>query len=517
MAKEYQANSFLTDNGEDLVISKADIDSPTLTGAPKAPTAALGSYNKIIATTEFVVDAMADLVADVAILSNGIDAFAHAKRVSEAGGTTIDIIPLDEVIRASRGSASLLITPNSIATSKVFSQLPDSSAGDFPFVRASTATQINKYGISETVASGVPRRDYTNGVPALLIEQQRTNWCLNSEVKSVLTYNNEVILDDDITIPNRSNVLRTVKVTPNTTVSHFHRVGGSTTFTKTFPVNTIITLSVSILPKDFFYFSVGGFFSQESAFFELIGNGRVVSSASNVLSASIKLDSNGFYRISTTYNFQNTVGNNYLYTGVWVYDSIAKTPWGSDGIKSFNVTEFQIEDASYPTSYIPTSGTAVTRVADTMSKTGISDLIGQSEGSMLVEAEACSNGGSYRMISISDGTNNNMINIEWHLSSNTIFGAFIVAGVSYFQANNSLPQTQNNKLMVTWQNGMFKFFTNGVKIFEKNTFPNITTQLFNTLKFSRPDNLRYFEGNVKQLHLYKTALTDQECINLTTL
>jgi len=300
-------------------------------------------------------------------------------------------------------------------------------------------------------------------------------------------------------------------------VSHFHRVGGSTTFTKTFPVNTIITLSVSILPKDFFYFSVGGFFSQESAFFELIGNGRVVSSASNVLSASIKLDSNGFYRISTTYNFQNTVGNNYLYTGVWVYDSIAKTPWGSDGIKSFNVTEFQIEDASYPTSYIPTSGTAVTRVADTMSKTGISDLIGQSEGSMLVEAEACSNGGSYRMISISDGTNNNMINIEWHLSSNTIFGAFIVAGVSYFQANNSLPQTQNNKLMVTWQNGMFKFFTNGVKIFEKNTFPNITTQLFNTLKFSRPDNLRYFEGNVKQLHLYKTALTDQECINLTTL
>jgi hypothetical protein len=45
----------------------------------------------------------------------------------------------------------------------------------------------------------------------------------------------------------------------------------------------------------------------------------------------------------------------------------------------------QLEIAAYATSYIPTLGAAVTRGADAASKTGISSLIGQTEGTLFID------------------------------------------------------------------------------------------------------------------------------------
>jgi hypothetical protein len=50
-----------------------------------------------------------------------------------------------------------------------------------------------------------------------------------------------------------------------------------------------------------------------------------------------------------------------------------------------SVTDWQLEAGSNATSYIPTLASAVTRNADVISKTGISDLIGQSEGTLYFE------------------------------------------------------------------------------------------------------------------------------------
>ena len=45
----------------------------------------------------------------------------------------------------------------------------------------------------------------------------------------------------------------------------------------------------------------------------------------------------------------------------------------------------QLEQGSYPTSYIPTQGSAVTRLADSCSQTVPSGVIGQTEGTLFVE------------------------------------------------------------------------------------------------------------------------------------
>jgi hypothetical protein len=225
-----------------------------------------------------------------------------------------------------------------------------------------------------------------------------------------------------------------------------------------------------------------------------------------------------FYGIGTI-TFSGTYIGSLVGTGVNNRVNLTFTPTAGSLILTVvgSCVNGQLEAGSFATSYIPTVASIQTRNADVISKTGISSLIGQTEGTLFVEVKALLNGGSYRALSLSDNSNSNYVNIEYNLTSSAIFAGFQIGATSYFQANNSINQTDKNKLLITWQNGMFKFFTNGIKIFERNTFPNITTQLFNTLKFSRGDGQRSFDSMVSSLQLYKKALTDQECINLTTL
>jgi hypothetical protein len=58
---------------------------------------------------------------------------------------------------------------------------------------------------------------------------------------------------------------------------------------------------------------------------------------------------------------------------------------GSATARSFYAWGAQLEVGSVPTSYIPTAASPVTRGAETISKTGVSSLIGQSEGTIYWE------------------------------------------------------------------------------------------------------------------------------------
>lgn len=181
------------------------------------------------------------------------------------------------------------------------------------------------------------------------------------------------------------------------------------------------------------------------------------------------------------------------------------------------VTDWQLEEGSSATSYIPTTSASVTRNADVISKSEISSLIGQTEGTMFIESKALINGSDViRTFSISDGTNNNMIAIEYGRNVNTIFGFFNVQGVTYTN-NANVEQTQFNKITISWQQGSLKLYVNGNLIFNRKTFPLVTGSPFSQLRFTRASGDRVFESEVKQLLLFKRALTDAEAIQLTTL
>jgi len=76
--------------------------------------------------------------------------------------------------------ASLVLTPNAYKANKLYSIIPSSGSGDMVTTRATTATRVNSSGVIESVATGIPRLDYTGSVPSILLEPQRTNRVLNS-------------------------------------------------------------------------------------------------------------------------------------------------------------------------------------------------------------------------------------------------------------------------------------------------------------------------------------------------
>ena len=80
--------------------------------------------------------------------------------------------------------ASLVLTPNAVKTSKLYSIIPSNGNGDMTVVRATTATRVNSLGLIESVVANVPRLNYNSvgGCPSILVEPQRTNRLLNSDV-----------------------------------------------------------------------------------------------------------------------------------------------------------------------------------------------------------------------------------------------------------------------------------------------------------------------------------------------
>jgi hypothetical protein len=75
----------------------------------------------------------------------------------------------------------LLLVPNRYKSGVLYSQLPESGAGDFDVVRATTATRVNASGLLESVAANVPRLDFgVSGCPVLLVEASGTNLLLQS-------------------------------------------------------------------------------------------------------------------------------------------------------------------------------------------------------------------------------------------------------------------------------------------------------------------------------------------------
>jgi hypothetical protein len=216
---------------------------------------------------------------------------AYAARVAADGGVTEAGACVDAV-SALLQTASLLLVPSGYKSGKVYSQIPTDGNGDLTFTRASSATRVNSDGEIESVATGVPRLDYSQGsCPALLLEPQRTNLVFPSETASTQT----------ITV---------------TAVAH--------------------TLS---------FFGTGTVVLSGVAIATLTGTG-----ANN--------------RVTLT--FTPTAG------------SLTLTVTGT-------VTLCQLEAGAYATTYIPTTTAAVTRIADAAIKTGISSLIGQTEGTLFFE------------------------------------------------------------------------------------------------------------------------------------
>ena len=372
----------------------------------------------------------------------------------------------------------------------------------FTTTRNSIATRVNKEGLIEVVGNDVPRIDYTDSADGvLLLEPSRTNAATYSEA-----FDNSFWIKDNATVvggysaPDGSN--NAFKLIEGTSNSQ-HNVKSSFITTTN---GSEIAASVFVKADTRSEVSM-----QEAAYTGVYLSVDLISETitTNGTSANLTKLVNGWFRI-------DIISTCNIVTAWKIMPSLNGTStYQGDGTSGIYIWGFQLEDvASYATSYIPTNGSAVTRVADTATGAGNSEVFNDSEGVLFAEISALADDASYRILSLSDGTAANSINIQYSNISNTIRTRIENGGAPKADISITLNIMLFNKISVLYKTDKFELWVNGFKVGED--LIGIPPSGINKLSFDRGDGLYDFYGKTKELGYYDTALTDEELEYMTS-
>jgi hypothetical protein len=359
----------------------------------------------------------------------------------------------------------------------------------------------------------VPRLTYQNGgggCPSLLLEKQSTNLALYSEALST----NPNIVDGSTATAN-------VYVSPDGTQNAMQFT--ETVFNDRHGFYQYTTVTAQTYTASIFTKQTG---RRYIAFSSDMANGTnvvsyfdletksVVSSGSGY-TCSIQDFGNGWLRLIVTLTVSaGAAGSRYVIWG-GSPDGTTTTYTGSTSI-SQTFWGYQFEASSYPTSYIPTTTASATRVEDVCNKTGVSSLIGQTEGVMFSDFNYKGNAkGSIQIYPfyIGQGTASNSVTIG--LFEDALLCRVFVGGTPQNYFTSSTLSIGRHKVAFVYANNNLKLFLDGVLI-QTDTSATIPTcdQIY--IGASGTTVLtQLIEVNTNAL--WKTILTDAECIALTTL
>lgn len=225
---------------------------------------------------------------------------------------------------------------------------------------------------------------------------------------------------------------------------------------------------------------------------------------------SIENYGNGWYRLSMVTNNAITPPTCAL---VNIDDGTAGAAAASTSTGSYYVWGAQLEALPYPTSYIPTAGTTVTRAEETCNGAGSASTFNSTEGVLYCEIAALSDDGTYRIFSLSDGTTNERVYIQYTNASNTISAVVKNGGVT--QANRSFvlsDETDFAKVAIKFKQNDFSLWVNGVQV-GTDTSGNTPTGL-SRLAFDNASSTSFY-GKTKGVYVFNEALTDDELQQLT--
>ena len=360
-----------------------------------------------------------------------------------------------------------------------------------------------------TDRQNVPRLTYEGGCPSLLLEPQRTNSALYSE-----QLDNAVWTKGGVSIS--TNATTSPDGTQNADLIYPSSSGNYKYVFQLFSLSSnIYTLSVyaKAQNKNVIWLYIEGSSNYGLVYYDL-SNGTMSTTAGSLSTPTGTMTAmgNGWYRCTLTLgsNIALSAGS-----GFGVCDAKGSpyaTASGTNGVYFYGA---QLEAGSYATSYIPTTSAAVTRVADAAYKTGISSLIGQTEGTLYFQFNGGANDSADYGISLSDGTTNNRI-IIYRSSTNTLITNIRTASTTVVQISTStLTADATHKVAVGYANNDVVFYVNGVQIGTDTSaaIPATDRLLFDNgggsgAQFYRPLN---------QLLLFKTRLTNDQLAALTTL
>lgn len=300
------------------------------------------------------------------------------------------------------------LTPkNGVKASKLYSYKPTNGNGDFVWSRNSTAYRMNQSGVLELMGTNVPRVDYSNTCPELLIEKQSINIALQSE-----TFDNATWVKTNVVVTANSGNAPTGSVLADRLVG----TGASaieqtiTTIADTYTVSCWVKRNTGTNQTFRLKFNSG--FS---------GNLTATNTWQRFTYTTTSTAASNLWGIAS-----DSSNNN--------YDILA---WG-----------FQVELSDYATSYIPTNTVSVTRLKDVCYNTanGYNDA----EWSVVMRVRLNNIGSSADepLLALSDGTtdyyfaiytdSNPKLHFTWYnnpdqdtYSTNDLSNGIVNVGVSF--------------------------------------------------------------------------------------
>lgn len=393
---------------------------------------------------------------------------------------------------------------------------PDSAVGDNIYIQdaqleqglvATDYIETTTSTVSTGIVENLPRIDYSSGTPALLLEPQRTNSFKDSE-DFTNWIQSQVIVSTNATI-SPDGTQNASKIIANTTTGNhaIYRSLGA----------TISGGVVSIFAKAGEYdnlriIEIGNF--HYFASFDLTNGNVSATGGLNFVSANTTYFGNGWYRCEIVTNKTSFGAPSFIGFPDGFEPTNATANYPGDGVSGIYIWGAQAEAGSYPTSYIPTYGTSVTRTIDDCFLTNAQDLIGQTEGTLYCEFLK-SDDSAYTIVEINlnDSTNNRlMIYVE---AFNTRIQILLVTGgVQQFNDYFQYPISNRNKIALTYTNNNFKLFVNGS--LEWTSTSGTLGSSYNYVAL-RDNNLSSRQSKTVNVITFPTILTDAKCITLTTI
>ena len=410
--------------------------------------------------------------------------------------------------------ATIITTPTAHSDGTLHS-IKGGAVADFDVVRGSAATRVNAEGLIESVATNIPRIDYTTGEGVVLLEPQSTNLITNSEGFSQWSTIGSSVVSNAIASP--SGEINAVKIVEDSSLS-VHRIDLGTVASA-----TQYTMSVFAKAGERSVLSFGGlglYGNNEFVQYDLINGTAINTGTTNNATVSIESYGNGWYRCVATYTAAGTSGLvlvmlDQLYAGN--PNQATGQTYQGDGASGLYVYGAQVEVLSYPTSYIPTSGAIATRLADSVTGAGDATTFNSTEGVLYAEVAILGDTGVFEVISLSNGSTSDIVGFVYRNTTND-FSASVKSGgsTSLSRTITLADATDFIKVAISYKLNEFKFYINGVLEFT-DTSGNTPISL-NTLQFTDGNGTsNKFKGKVKALAVFNEALTDSELECLTKI
>jgi hypothetical protein len=369
--------------------------------------------------------------------------------------------------------------------------------------------------VSVGPVSGLPRLDYLNSsCPRLLLEPQRTNLLTFSEQMNNAAYGkgDGIAIEANATT-SPDGYTSADKIYTNTTVGGDHYFN-RTPFTS-ISSSTAYTFSIFAKKAEFKYISVESTIENnnyKSVTVDL-SNGNI-SNNNYAQTPKVEDYGNGWYRISVfgTSGAAQTSTDTYII----VLNNSQQRFYTGNGVDGIYTWGWQLEAGAYATSYIPTLGTSVTRVADAASKTGISSLIGQTEGTLFAEIVYNGNASATSNIIHANNNSTSSVFILRRVNGN-IEAAAAVGGVAVGQViGGNMVAGSTFKIAYAYKSGSSALYINGVQI-GTSAQAFAFTQSVSEIRLNDPTTFFSIQQNVSfdQALLFKTRLTNDQLAELT--